>query len=239
MRKITTIIFIIFSFYGLGQEFNYPILSKTERNIENFIPLNWKILKSVKGDLNKDSLSDFAVVFQFIDSVKLINIDSTSEEVYRDTVITQPRILALFFYNKATKQFDLIEQSNTFILNHDNPNMDEPLQDINIRNNVLTISFFIFMNSGGWGMSNNIYRFRYQDNSFKLIGADYNSTNRGSGKVENRSYNFLTRKELIETGNISNNKLKKQRKKISILELKTLKTFPKPFTYEIEKGIYL
>ena len=84
-------------------------------------------------------------------------------------------------------------------------------------------------------MSNNSYVFRYQENEFKLIGADYNYTNRGSGKTENRSYNFLTKKVKISIGNISSDKEKTILRPFKYNKLKTFKTFNRPFTWEIEK----
>jgi len=117
--------------------------------------------------------------------------------------------------------------------------MEEPFQDISISNGVLTIDFQIFMNSGGWGMSNNTYKFRYKDKDFVLIGADYNSTNRGSGETEDRSYNFLSKKVKTSIGNISTDKQKIEWRKVQIEKLETLKTFIQPFTWEVEKDYYL
>ncbi len=81
--------------------------------------------------------------------------------------------------------------------------MEELYQDMSITNGVLTITFNIFTNAGGWGKFTNGYKFRYQDAQFMLIGADHFYLHRGSGETEDRSYNFITKKVKISTGNIS------------------------------------
>ena len=240
MKNILTILILITYLSSFGQTFNYPALSSKETKIENFIPKNWTLLKLAKGDLNKDSLPDFAMVIQFKDTVSLVNSEKNSEnEEYRDTVYAQPRMLLIGFFDKLSGQYNLVEKSTSFIMNHDDPNMEEPFDDLTIKKNVLSIRFNIFMNMGSWYMSTNSYKFRFQENAFKLIGADYNSTHRSSGEIENRSYNFLSKKVLIETGNASNSMLNATWRTFNFIDLKTFKTFIKPFTYEVENGFYI
>jgi hypothetical protein len=232
MRRLLTIIFLLKFGLTFGQDFSYPSINKQDKDINSFIPNDWTLLDSAQGDLNKDNHKDLAIIVQYKDSVTIVNNDN-------ETVLTQPRILIILFYNQATNQYQLVEKSNSFILNHDNPNMEEPYQDISINNGVLKIDFNIFMNMGGWGMSNNSYEFRFQDTEFVLIGADYNYVNRGSGETEDRSYNFLTKKVKISTGTIESDKRKVIWRTIDLKELKTFKTFKQPFTWEVEKDYYL
>lgn len=235
MRRLLTIIFLLNFGLAFGQNFAYPKINVYGKNLLDFIPHNWTLLDSTTGDLNNDQSNDLAFVIQYRDSVSLIK----TENDFSDTVLTQPRILIIAFYDKETQQYKMIEQSNTFILNHDDPNMEEPFQDISISKGVLRIDFQIFMNMGGWGMSNNTYKFRYEDKEFILIGADYNSTNRGSGEMEDRSYNFISKKVKTSTGNISTDKQKTEWRKFQIEKLKTFKTFIQPFTWEVEQDCYL
>lgn len=235
MRQLLTIIFLLTFGIAFGQDFSYPSIENQGQDINSFIPNGWTLLDSTQGDLNKDNHNDLVLIIQRKDSVTLIK----NEFEYNDTVLTQPRILIFLFHNLTTNQYQLVERSNSFILNYDNPNMEEPYQDISISNGVLKIDFQIFMNVGGWGMSNNSYKFRYQDNQFILIGADYNSVNRGSGETEYRSYNFLTKKVKVTKGTIESDKRKIVWRTIDIKEFKTLKTFKQPFTWEVEKDYYL
>lgn len=233
MKRILVILFLIISGQSFGQKFSYPSIKISGQSISNFIPNRWKLLDTAKGDLNGDKNDDIAFIIQYKNSVSIEKIEF--EE--KDTVITQPRILIIAFFNPIIKEYELIEQSNSFILTHDNPNMDEPFQDIVITKGVLKLDFAIFMNMGGWGMSNNSYKFRYQKNEFKLIGADYYYTNRGSGETNDRSYNFLTKKVEISTGTtISSDKKKTILRQFKFDTFKTFKTFSQPFTFEIEKN---
>jgi hypothetical protein len=234
--KISATLFLIFIFeVSSGQSFFYPSIKSKGNSIHDFVPKGWTILKSTKGDLNSDKYNDIALILQHRDSVSLIK----DEDGLPDTVLTQPRILVIAFFNKATKQYDLIEQSNSFILYHDNPSMDDPFQNISIANQILQIDFSIFYNMGSWETSNNNYKFRFRDNQFKLIGADYNSTMRNSGETEDRSYNFISNKVKITTGNIENEKQKTRWKSLNFKELKTFKNFMQPFTWEVEKDFFI
>lgn len=232
MRQLLTTIFLLTFGIAFGQEFSCPSINNQGKDINSFIPNGWTLLDSTQGDLNKDNHKDLALIVQYKDSVTILNIDN-------DTVLTQPRILIILIYNQATNQYQLVEKSNSFILNHDNPNLEDPYQAISINNGVLKIDFSIFNIMGGWGMSNNSYKFRIQDTDFVLIGADYHYVNRGSGETEDRSYNFLIKKVKISTGTLESDKQKVIWRTIDLKELKTFKTFKQPFTWEVEKDYYL
>lgn len=235
MKLIITLFLFFNSCMAVGQGFNYPVCQSTGNLLSDFVPQGWIISNSATGDLNNDHLDDYAIVLQHIDKVTIY----TNEDGYPDSSITQPRILLLLFYNASTKQYDLKQQSNTFILMHNNAAMDDPFDDISVSNNVLQINFHVFYNMGSYYMSRNIYKFRYQHNEFELIGVDYNSANRASGDTEDCSYNFLTKKVKVSTGNFSQDKKKVSWHTLSLPVLQNLKTFTQPFTWEVEPGIYL
>ena len=87
--------------------------------------------------------------------------------------------------------------------------------------------------------SNSSYKFQYQGHEVALIGADNYSMHRASGEMEERSYNFWARKVKVATGIISSDKRKSSWRTFDIGELKTLKSFTEPFTYEVEKDFCL
>lgn len=229
---ILSLVLIEFSF---AQNFAYPSIRKQGKELKSFIPKGWILLDSTKGDLNKDKFDDLVLVIQHKDSVNLVKNDFGTKL----SVLTQPRMLLIIFYNQLARQYELIEQNNQFIPNHDNENMEDPYLDMYIHKSVLNIGIYIFMNMGGWGVSNNTYQFRYQHNEFALIGADCRSTNRGSGATEDRSYNFLTKKVKISTGNISSDRQRVVWRKLMIKELKTIKNFKSPFSWQVEDDFYL
>jgi hypothetical protein len=235
MRHLLIILFLLTFGIVYGQDFLYPKINNQGNDLNDFVPSHWTLLDSTKGDLNKDNHNDLALIIQYKDSVTLVKNDFDEN----DTVVTQPRVLIILFYNPVINEYQLAEQSNSFILNHDNTNMEDPYQDISINKGVLKIDFHIFMNMGSWGMSNNNYKFRIQGNDFVLIGADYNSVNRGSGATEDRSYNFLIKKVKVATGTIQSDKQNIIWRKLRLAVLKTFKTFSQPFTWEVEKDYYL
>ena len=200
--------------------------------MDHFIPSGWNILDSATGDLNGDELLDAVVVLQFEDSVEILKTEG-------ETVLTQPRILIILFRSVSENNFYLKEQSNSFVLNHDNSAMDDPFRDISISKRVLTIRFQLFYSAGSWHTTNSAYKFRYEGNQFVLIGADKYSIHRASHDYEDYSYNFLTKKLIVTNGNDTRGPKKQSLKHINIQKLKTIKTLKSPFTWEIRPNFYL
>lgn len=231
MRHVLTFILTFAIGLSYGQEFSYPSIKSNGKTIADFIPKSWAVLDSTYGDLNKDGLEDAAIVLQHKDSITLVN--------NIDTVLTQPRILLILFKNPSNNGFQLIEQSNSFILKHDNSGMDDPFQELAITNGILVLTFQLFYNMGSWYVTNATYKFRYQKGQFALIGADKSSFHRATHDFEDYSYNFLTKKRILTKGNDNAKKHIRNSKTISLSSLKTLKTLNKPFTWEVEKDIYL
>ena len=212
---------------------DYPEINVSGKKTADFVPSGWKIIGAAKGDLNSDKIPDAALAVigtsaKFITKGKFIQLEGFD---------SNPRMLIVLFGEKDG--YKLAEKSDTMIAAANGPQMEEPFDSIEIKNGILQITQHIFMNAGGWSTSSHIYKFRFQKNEFALIGADYNSVRRNSGEVENRSYNFLTRKVRIETGSISNDKTKNRIRNFKPTETKTLRNFSSPFEYEIEKDFYI
>lgn len=218
---------------------SYPEVARHGMDSTQFVPAGWKVLASAKGDLNRDKIDDYALVLESDDSLVVEGYEGGEENDGEETPTYHPRMLVVALYNNATNRYERIEQSNTFIMEHDNPDMDEPFSEIEIAKGVLNISFNIFMSSGGWETTNATYRFRYQDAELALIGADHMVVNRGSGETSSHSYNFLTKKVEIATGSISDDKETKRTRKFSLDRLRTIRTFKKPFSWEIEPDVTL
>lgn len=234
MRQFLTLL-LFFAIKSSAQSFTYPVIKQSGLSINDFIPKAWTILDSTSGDLNKDNLNDYALVLQHADSVTMVK----TEDGEQDTVITQPRMLLILFKDPSGNALNRIEQNNSFILNHDNPDMDDPYQSIKIDKGILQIDFRLFYNMGSWYVNTATYKFRYQNNQFTLIGADNKSFHRASHDFEEYSYNFLTRKRSLTTGNDEKGTKKTEWKTFNLTTPKTLKTFPRPFTWEVEESVYL
>ncbi len=227
------IIFLLNLNFVFGQSFEYPKIKSSSYLINDFIPTNWKILDSVSGDLNSDKLKDYAIVFEKNDSIEIID--------NQEKVKTKPRILAILFKQNKSDKFELVEQSNTFILNHPDNDMEEPFESIKIYNGKLIIDFHLFHNIGSWYINNVSYEFKFMRNDFYLINAMTNSFHRATHDFEEYKYDFLNKTwtfTKLNESSIENTK-KTENYKFDKIELKTIKTIKEPYSWEVTKDNYL
>lgn len=212
---------------------DYPNLRKICARSADFIPRGWTLMDKAEGDLNGDKKNDFVLVIK-ANKESFLN---KSENLVNKQFDTNPRILAILFSENS--RYKLVLQSNTFIAMSDSPSMLEPFQSVKIANGVLRFDFEIFYSAGGWTMYEMTYKFRFQNGAFALIGADKITTQRNSGEVETRSYNFLTDKLKTTNGDISGKNNKVQWTTYNLQHLKSFETFSEPFKWEIEKDYFL
>jgi len=232
MQFISTFLFILITSFAFGQaNFNYPKIKYQGRNYKDFIPVGWTAIDTAEGDINKDMIKDAALVLQCKESITTINEG--------DTLTTHPRILIVLLQNTQNQTFKLATQSTTFIINSDNPALEDPYQEIEITKGILMVKFQPFYNMGSWYTTNTSYKFHYQNNQFALIGADYYSFHRATHDYEEYSFNFLSKKRSLTKGNEKEKIKKTTWSTITFSELKTLETLKKPFDWEIEEGILL
>lgn len=237
---LMTIVFLTSAQFAFGQqEFpmpkpaDYPEIKTTGAKTADFVPAGWQVTGEAKGDLNGDKIEDAALAVQGADA----RFITKNEGLGTTEFDTNPRMLIVLFGTKDG--YKLAAQNNSIIAMADYPTMDEPFESIEIARGVLQIKLQMFMNAGGWGMSNHTYKFRFQNAEFALIGADLRNVQRNTGEMTERSYNFMTRKVETKTGSIEHDKTKRTVRAFKVGKLPTLKTFIKPFEYEIEKDIYV
>jgi len=243
MKKILLILTILLNLQlAFGQDFNfptesdYPQIEKYGQKIEDFVPKNWKIIEKAPGDLNGDKVQDYAVVIKGNNAKFLNKNDGLGENIYD----TNPRMLIILFKNPLENRYQLAEQSNTFVFVPDSPTMSEPFQAVKIKNGVLQLDFEQWYSAGSWGTTQASYKFKFVSGEFVLIGADKTESARNTGETETRSYNFLSNRMSITTGNFTSDAKKKAKwKTYKVGKLKTFRTFVKPFDWEIEKDYFL
>ena len=73
---------------------------------------------------------------------------------------------------------------------------------------VMRITISAWSSAGSYGTSTTTYVFRYRQGDFYLIGRDVEEMMRNSGDCTTTSYNYLTGKKSITTGNAFNKKVK-------------------------------
>ncbi len=213
---------------------DFPSINRGAAKIEQFVPRNWRIIARAAGDLNGDNLSDTVLVIKGQFRRFLYK-----DEYMTDFFDTNPRILLIIFKEKDGA-FRLGESSNSFIIPRDNPSMSEPLQSVRIRKGVLILEFEEWYSAGTWYTALRTYTFKYLRDQFRLIGADKTSSMRNSGEVETRSYNFLTKRIRTTIGSYDE-KIKpiSSWRNFRVGSLKTFRTFPKAFEWEIEPDYFL
>lgn len=145
---------------------------------ENSIPKEYRSIKEIFGDLNKDSIDEKVVVYNVSDT------EDDVEGVDREVII----------FKKEKGDWVIWHRSKTAVGNSkDGGMMGDPFEDIEIKNGILLIS-----QSGGsswkWGYTD---KYRFQNNNFELIGYVSNA-----GKVceywQDVDYNISTGKIIIK-----------------------------------------
>ena len=106
--------------------------------MEDFVPKHWSAIMKVDGDLNKDGLTDTALI------VEQENPNNISITEYNDTLNTNPRaLLVLFKQENGTYKLAAKNDKGFIEPPKENSSLLDPLGegDINIKNNTLNISF--------------------------------------------------------------------------------------------------
>ncbi|MCX7709996.1 MAG: hypothetical protein N2484_09110 [Clostridia bacterium] len=164
--------------------------NKTNDNLQDlssFIPKGWHILQKsdgelamAEGDLNKDGIIDKAFVIE----------ESIKGEGSSKYALDSPRNLLIVFGNKNNTYTLSIKAEKAILLGGEGGGFGDPFDNIKVDRGSILLKFF-----GGsgerWYMD---YRFRYQNNSWCLIGATEGSLVNIDGEMDNieEDYNLLT-----------------------------------------------
>ena len=217
--------------------FVFPKIKSQGASAEQFTPDNWTIIDQVYGDLNNDATDDLAVVFEFnrsIDETRVYGDNHT--DIIKET--QKPRILAIFFKDKSTGNYRLSTQNNDFILrSEEGGKLGDPLQQIVIKDQQLYLRF-----QGGsewrWELG---YTFKFENKDWFLTSAINLYFNQNSGDMTERVYDFKTRELFTTVGNLHRRDIANRRTSevLYFSQLRTFKTFKKPWAWEIMPNVYL
>lgn len=212
--------------------FKEEALLEVCNDLKSFVRKGWKIVSQDKGDLNKDGIADIAFVLQETNSESINNN-------YGVIYDSNPRELIILFGKNEKDCFELSTKSKTFIVPHDNEGMEDPFEYIAISNGTLRIGFRIFYTIGSWTMGNYDYIWRFQDDEFKLIGANSSLHSREDGEGTSISANFSTNKYSLTSFNLFDEEDKEVVvwKKFDLKELKTFETFKVPWAWIINEDV--
>jgi len=221
----------------LKKTFIFPKINSQGNSIEQLTPNNWTVIETANGDLNNDGTGDLAVIFE---SNKITDETRTygdnNSEIIKET--QKPRILAIFFKDKSTPNYHLSIQNNDFILrSEEGGKLGDPLNQIGIKDQQLYLRF-----QGGaewrWEMG---YTFKFENKDWFLTSAINLYFNQNSGDMTERVYDFKTRELFTTVGNLHRRDVanRKTSEVLYFSQLKTFKTFKKPWAWEIMPNVYL
>ena len=216
---------------------DYPSLKSDGSKLEDFVPKNWEIMEKTCGDLNGDGLADCVVVVRGTDAKFIQKHDGFGTNPFD----TNPAILAVLLKDK--NGYRLALQNNSLASPPEGPTSSYPFSAMSIKNKVLEIDFEHWQSAGGWGATYSSFKFKLIGREFQMIGADKREFMRNSGDGESRSYDFLTRKIKIVTGNQMEDNPRKMKTRWRALPAKvkapTLRTVGKSESWEIERDYFL
>ena len=168
--------------FGSEEISESPFLVTQGESIDSFIPDGWKLIRETSGDLNKDGLEDITGV---------IELDKAYEKNIEDA---PPRILFIAFKEKDA--YHLSIQTDKAILRSDMGGVwGDPFDNISVDRGSILITFYGGSNYR-WGQ---VFRFRFQNNRWYLIGATIYSSLIETGEESNEDYNLLTGKMIKTT----------------------------------------
>ncbi len=172
---------------------------KAYPGIEADIPKNWEVIEIIEGDLNKDKKADIVLRIDESDPTKIVKDAS-----YSTGMIDNNRRGVLIFFNDGDR-YRLVSKNLTGVIPSKalfsaDTCMDDSLDGISIKNNVLRIKFVAFHSCGSYDGSEIEYIFRYQNQAFELIGLESSFSSRSTGETTTSSINFSTKKKARTTG---------------------------------------
>ena len=178
------LVFLLFLFlFQAKSPIDEAKLPQTAATVREFVPAGWTVEAEVGGDLNRDSISDFAVVL-----VEQMPADADKEnppERQRALLILLKTTDGKFSRaGLATKLLLCTRCGGAFY------GIVETPVTIGITNGVLIVK----QEFGSRELTQETYRFRYEEESgrFLWIGADLRGYDRMTGEAQTESTNFLT-----------------------------------------------
>lgn len=194
----------------------FPVLPKSAKRLEDFVPKGWKIKDTVTGDLNRDKRADVAMILE------------CRRRITEHGEDTHPRILMIAF--NIGNHYELKLQHNTFILRSREVYDADPYKDITIAKGLLYL-YFDLAHDGGEDKL--LYVIGYQMNDFYLV--DASRTSHSGGYERSSDFNFSTRKYIYRSSfPRTPGKTRRVRKKsLPAHSLKKLTDLTEPLGWEV------
>jgi hypothetical protein len=198
IAKILTAVFIISvvcCVVSFAQD-DRPVIDKSKipaegRSVSDFVPPGWKLEEQVTGDLNGDSVPDYAL--KLVEDKPAKNSDDIPNERQRALVILfKGHDGQLSRAAVADRLLQCTSCGGAFYMAVEAP------ANVKIEKGVLIAE----QEHGSREVTDTTYRFRYEPESkkFGLIGFDINSNDRLTGELVTESTNYLTGVRVVTRG---------------------------------------
>lgn len=189
---------------------NKSLVPATADDLQKFVPRGWKIEEQIKGDLNADSVADYAL--KLVEDKPEKDASGDPTERYRAVVIVlQEAGGKLVRGAVAGKLLQCTRCGGAFY------GVVETPATLEIKNGIIEVN----QDHGSRNLTNTYYKFRYDPatRQFILIGFDYADADRLTANVLSESTNYSTGVRITTRGK-GNRDIKTStsvaRKKISI-----------------------
>lgn len=152
-------------------------------SVERFAPAGWKIEEQVSGDLNGDSVPDFAL--KLVEDKPATDSEGMATERQRALVIVLLKSAGKFSRAAvADKLLQCTHCGGAFY------GVSESPANVQIEKGTIVVD----QDHGSRNLTNTTYRFRYDParQQFVLIGFDYADADRLTAKVISESINYVT-----------------------------------------------
>lgn len=181
--------------------------------ISNAVNANNINIDSIKYDFNNDNFKDL---------IKIEKIESNNYINYT---------ISFSLFDKQNNRYLKIFDNNEFIT-LDNNDLDN-LGEIKFSKNELNINITKYYGPSSHSIFK--YKFRFENNSFRLIGTEIEFYNQATDEAKNTSINFLTKKYTITTTIAGENK--KVKKGVFNLDTLTLEKLRQIETNKINSEV--
>ncbi len=168
-----------------------PALPASASTVEAFVPQGWRIETRAEGDLDRDGRTDLALVLRTARPIETTTPYGMSAGQVFDS---SPRILAALLARQGGYRLAL--QNHRLIPRPDSSTQAEWMFEegsLSIERGAIVVALSHFGSSVG----TSIFRLRWQDDAFRLIGYDFSDVHRYSHCTNTVSINYLTRRMRI------------------------------------------
>ena len=188
------------NFFLLLAFFVTPTFAGADETFSQWVPNNWKLIDSEKGDLNRDGIDDVVLVTE---ETNPANFKKKPEGSLGPNILNlNPRRLIILLrsssgFKEVLRRDDLLPSENAENMGC----LDDPLANggVSIARGNLVIELQDSRSCGSYGVVNEKFTFRTRGTRFQLIGHDRSESSRSTGERSEYSTNYLTGKKKITT----------------------------------------